>query len=74
MTISALTHIRRELAHRQTGGLEVTLYWHTDDGGTSIDIRQEATEETMSFPVPPDQALDAFHHPFAHLASQGGDR
>jgi hypothetical protein len=71
MSISTLTaSARRELARRVNGGLEITLYWHPDDDGTSIDVHQTATEETISFPVPADRALDAFHHPFVHLAEQ----
>jgi hypothetical protein len=71
MSISTLTTAaRRELAHRVNGGLEITLYWHPDENGTSIDIHQAETEETISFPVPADRALDAFHHPFVHLAEQ----
>jgi hypothetical protein len=65
---------RRELAHRRTGGLEITLYWDADDDSTSIEIHQTATQETIRFPVPPTRALDAFHHPFAHLASNEDER
>ena len=71
MSMRNLTKIvRRELARRVNGGLEITLYWNTHDNSTSIDVHQAETEETISFTVPPDQALDAFHHPFAHLALQ----
>ena len=64
------TAARRELARRVNSGLEITLYWHPDDNHTSIDIHETATEETISFPVPADRALDAFHHPFVHVAEQ----
>jgi hypothetical protein len=75
MTIAAFTQIgRRELAHRLTGGLEVTLYWDARDNSTSIDVHQTATDETLSFPVPSERALDAFHHPFAHLPAKGSQR
>jgi hypothetical protein len=71
MNISTLTTAaRRELARRVNDGLEITLYWHPDDNGTSIDIHQTPTEETISFPVPADRALDAFYHPFVHVAEQ----
>jgi hypothetical protein len=72
MDATFLTQIgRRELAYRRNGGLEITLYWHAHDNSVSIDVHQEATEETISFRVPRDRALDAFHHPFAHLAEKG---
>ena len=61
---------RRELAHRVNGGLDITLYWRAHDNSTSIDIYQPTTGETISFAVRPDRALEAFHHPFAHLADE----
>jgi hypothetical protein len=65
---------RRELAHRAGGGLKVTLYWNVHDDTTSIDLHHRATEETITFQVAPDRALDAFHHPFAHLVEAELDR
>jgi hypothetical protein len=71
MDIAELTTIaRRELARRVTGGLEITLYWNARDDSVSIEVYQATTAETIAFPVPADQALDAFNHPFAHLAQQ----
>jgi hypothetical protein len=58
---------RRELAHRASSGIEVTLYWSPDDG-TSIEVRHAATEELIAFPIAPERALDAYYHPFASLA------
>ena len=65
---------RRELAFRSSGGLEIALYWNADDNTTEIEVHQTATEETINFPVPPDRALDAFHHPFAHIADRSARR
>jgi hypothetical protein len=59
----------RELARRLNGGIEVTLYWNADDDSTSIEVWQPATEEALAFAVAREQALDAFYHPFAHLAA-----
>jgi hypothetical protein len=71
MTVATLTIVaRRELASRATGGLEITLYWDPRDNSTSVEVYQASTAETIAFPVPADRALDAFHHPFAHLAEQ----
>lgn len=58
---------RRELAHRASGGIEVTLYWSADDDSTSVAIFHAATEQTLHFAVPRERALDAFYHPFVHL-------
>ena len=58
---------RHELARRANAGLEITLFWDGRDNTTSIDIHNTSTGETTSFRVPSARALDAFHHPFAHL-------
>jgi hypothetical protein len=58
---------RRELAHRSGGGLEVTLYWNAADNSISIELRHLASETSLRFAVPADQALDAFYHPLAHV-------
>jgi len=58
---------RRELARRTSGGLQITLYWDADEHTTSVEVHQPATQETIAFTVPSEQALDAFHHPFAHI-------
>ena len=65
---------RRELAHRVSGGIEVTLYWRADDNSTSIEVWQPASEERLAFVVPSEDALEAFHHPFAHLPTSFGRR
>ena len=71
MRTAAPTNMRRrELAVRVTGDLEVTLYWSPRDNSVSVEVHQLSTEETITFGVPPDRALDAFHHPFAHLADR----
>ena len=64
---------RRELAHRVSGGMEITLYWWAADNGTSIEVWQPDSGETVAFDVRPERALDAFYHPFAHLALTAGN-
>jgi hypothetical protein len=71
MSTTTFTFVpRRELAHRVNGGLEITLYWDVRDNTTTIEVHHADTAETIAFPVPAERALDAFHHPFAHLAQQ----
>ena len=60
-------HRRRELAHRVSGGIEVTLYWSAHDNSTSVEVWHSASEELLHFTVAREEALDAFYHPFAHL-------
>jgi hypothetical protein len=68
MTTAAIFQPRRELAHRVSGGLEITLYWSAADDRTSIEVFQRDSGEVVAFAVPPERALDAFYHPFAHLS------
>ena len=68
MTTEAIFQPRRELAQRVSGGLEITLYWSAADDSTSIEVFQPDSGEVVAFAVPPERALDAFYHPFAHLA------
>ena len=69
----APAHPRRELARRVNGGIDVTLYWNTDDNSISVEVWQPATEETLLFTVAKERALEAFHHPFAHLPTTFDD-
>jgi hypothetical protein len=62
----------RELAHRSSGGIDVSLYWCADNNRTTIEIWHVATEELFTFPVAPERALDAYYHPFAHLPTTRG--
>ena len=63
---------RRELARRDSGGMEITLYWSAADDSTTIEVWQPDSGETLAFAVPPERALDAFYHPFAHFALPPG--
>jgi hypothetical protein len=67
MTYATTFRPRRELASRLSGGMEITLYWWAADDSTGIEVRQLESGETLAFSVPPERALDAFYHPFAHL-------
>jgi hypothetical protein len=65
--MSPICHTRRELARRNSSGIEVTLYWSAVDNSTSIEVWQSASDETFAYTVAPERALDAFYHPFALL-------
>ena len=67
MSTATICNPRRELARRVSGGIEVTLYWSAHDSCISVEIWQPESEETLTFTVGGDRALDAFYHPFAHL-------
>ena len=57
----------RELDHRRADGIEVTLLWNAETNGVFISV-MEREGNTLEFQVPPAQALDAFHHPYAYAA------
>jgi hypothetical protein len=65
---------RRELAHRVSGGIEITLYWSPAGHSTSIEVWQRDSDELLlAFSVARERALDAFYHPFAHLLRTSSD-
>jgi hypothetical protein len=61
------TH-RRELAHRESAGIAVSLFWSPDGKTITVEVIDLRTDEYFSLDVAPELALDAFHHPFAYLA------
>lgn len=61
----------RELDSRESNGIAVVLLWDSSRDGIYVDVVDAHTLEQLRFAVPPEQALDAFHHPFAHAAMQG---
>ena len=61
----------RELAARQSDGVEVRLLWDEDSDTISVvvaDVREGASFEV---PVDPQHALDAFNHPYGYAALCG---
>ena len=67
MSAPTIVNRRRELAHRVSGGIEVTLYWNAPDNSTSIEVWHARVRETLRFAVPAERRLDAFYHPLAHI-------
>ncbi len=61
------TH-RKELAHRDSSGIAVSLFWGADRSTITVEVLDKRTEEFFSLDVAPELALDAFHHPYAYLA------
>jgi hypothetical protein len=58
----------RELAQRRSGTDEVLLLWHPENGRVELSVRDLATGTGFRMEVAPDDALDAFHHPYAYAA------
>ena len=58
---------RRELDHRHTNGIDVTLWWSPADDTLYVTVLDEAGD-AFELVVQPHEALDAFAHPFAYAA------
>jgi hypothetical protein len=63
---SVSLHEPRELDHRQSDGLAVTLLWYADVDRVTVRVLDRATEEEFEIDVDPRHALDAFRHPYAY--------
>lgn len=63
----------RELAHRATSCVEVTLFWRKHDDTVTVRLVEVATGIEFEFCVRPEDALDAFNHPYAYLPVPKGD-
>ena len=60
-----------ELAYRRGAGIEVTLLWHRTSGALMVSVTDAAQGASFELPVAADEALAAFHHPYAYAAAQG---
>ncbi len=64
-----LTPNLRELAHRRSANLEVTLLWNRRSRRVWVSIYDSTNDEQRAAPVPDERALDAFNHPYAYVAA-----
>ena len=60
----------RELAHRSAAGLDVSLLWFERTGRLAVRVLDSTTGDRFEMWVERDDALNAFHHPFAYTASR----
>jgi hypothetical protein len=58
----------RELAHRHSAGIDVTLYWAEATNELSVVVVEDATGVYFELPAEPDKALDVFHHPYFYAS------
>jgi hypothetical protein len=56
-------------SHRVTSCAEVTLLWRKLDNTITLRLVDLATGTEFEFGVRPEDALDAFNHPYAYLPS-----
>jgi hypothetical protein len=59
---------RRELANRAADGIDVTLFWNAADDSLAVVVYDSKSDELREFAVRPDQAMNAFHHPYVYSA------
>jgi hypothetical protein len=59
----------RELDHRTSGGIDVTLRWDSLTNEVSVLVHDERHGESLTFGVDAADASYAFHHPYAYAAN-----
>ena len=59
----------RELAHRSSDGINVTLFWSFKSDDVTVEVVDQGTDNVFYLPVARNHALDAFNHPYAYAAT-----
>jgi len=68
------TRVRmRELAHREGPDVDVSLFWRPEDNTLVLLLVEVPTGVLFEVPVAPEDALDAFNHPYAYLPATTAD-
>jgi hypothetical protein len=57
----------RELDHRESDGIAVTLLWYEDADRVAIRVVDAEADAVLELGVPGSEALDAFRHPYAYI-------
>jgi hypothetical protein len=71
MTATLMTlPIRRELDHRSSNGIDVTLSWSPAGDSLFVTVLDDAGD-SFELVVEPHEALDVFHHPYAYASYRG---
>jgi hypothetical protein len=66
--MSPATPHTRELAARESDGINVVLFWHPDENALTVSVEDARVGDRFQLAVSPERALDAFYHPFAYAA------
>jgi hypothetical protein len=69
MTATARLQMRRELDHRHTNGIDVTLWWSPSDDTLVVTVLDDSSD-AFELHVEAHEALDAFAHPYAYAAQR----
>ncbi len=60
-----------ELSYRENDGMEVSLLWNRESNTLSVFVCDTRGDRSFEIAVAPNEALDAFHHPYAYAAFRG---
>jgi len=63
----------RELAERASSGTCVRLLWRPGTRQLWVEVWEPGFDQALTISVPPERALDGFHHPYAY-AGRGNPR
>jgi hypothetical protein len=66
-TLDTRRSLARELDHRESDGIAVTLLWYEDSNRVSVRVVDHERDEELELEIAPRDALDAFHHPYAYV-------
>jgi hypothetical protein len=61
----------RELAHRTSDGLEVSLLWRPRENHVTVRVLDSRTGDSFELAAGDDSPLDVFYHPYAYAAHRG---
>ena len=72
MTMTTTTHrLPTELAYRASDGVEVWLLWTKATDRLFVLVVDSRVDDKFELDVSSDEALDAFHHPYAYASFRG---
>ena len=63
--------LTRELDVRASDGLEVALLWNPETNGLTVAVFDTKSGDDFDIEVSANEAMDAFHHPYAYAANHG---
>jgi hypothetical protein len=63
-----------ELARRESGGIEVSLWWSPLSGRLAVSVVDHRGGDAFDVPARADEALEVFNHPYAYASALGVGR
>jgi hypothetical protein len=61
-----------ELASRKSNGIIVRLFWSRSTNLVTVAVADPVNDDFFELVLDePEQAMDVFHHPYAHAAARG---